>query len=143
MKAAAPEASRYENENPNRANPASLRIERLSGYLRGPTRTQNREKLFYLIRNIPRRQEGNLARYRRQKNNLGNPMSLDPKLSAFDYLNADRVLQTMSANLEIEFNIAGEDMAHDEAKKHFKKREALLIVRNLLIFEAERVINDK
>lgn len=66
-------------------------------------------------------------------------MSNDPVPVVEDFLKADVVLEYLCNNLAITFQTHGEEMNRETAEKHFKDREALLRVRDMLIGEAERI----
>lgn len=66
-------------------------------------------------------------------------MSNDPVLVVEDFLKADVVLEYLCNNLAITFQTRNEEMNRETAEKHFKDREALLRVRDMLIGEAERI----
>ncbi len=59
-----------------------------------------------------------------------------------NFLNAEQICGYVSKNLEIQFQLEGDDMQKTEAVEHFRKRNALMIVRNLLIDESERVFKE-
>lgn len=58
--------------------------------------------------------------------------------SSEDYLSAEDVLSHLSRNRELEFWLDGEHKSRDEMIKHGRERQALVIVRGLLIDEAEK-----
>lgn len=66
-------------------------------------------------------------------------MSHDPSFTAEDFLRAESVCEHLAKNLEITFQTHGEEMVHPQAVRHFKKREALQIVRLMLIDRAEHL----
>lgn len=65
-------------------------------------------------------------------------MSADPTPQPADFLHAHDVCRYCLKNMEIQFQIDGTEWNRDRAVLHFKKREALLIVQNLLLDAGER-----
>ncbi len=63
----------------------------------------------------------------------------EPTYQPADFLYADDICGFLAKNLEINFQINGPTMVHPEAVAHFEKRKALIIVKAMLIDEAERV----
>lgn len=66
----------------------------------------------------------------------------DPTFTASDYLRTDVILESMSKNLEIQFQVDGEKFDRDTMQKHVNKRMALLLVRTMVVDEMERVTEE-
>ncbi len=66
----------------------------------------------------------------------------DPTYQPSDFLKADDICMYLLKNLEIHFQTEADQMDRPSAVAHFKKREALLSVRNMLVSEGER-LNDQ
>lgn len=65
----------------------------------------------------------------------------DLTFTANDFLSCDKVLASLSTNLEIHFQLegSGENWDRDTMQEHVRKRLALGMVRLMCIDEAERV----
>lgn len=64
----------------------------------------------------------------------------DPVPQPADFLHAHDVCKHITKNMEIAFQTDGDTWNRDRAVVHFKKREALLIVQNLLLDEGDRAL---
>lgn len=65
----------------------------------------------------------------------------DPVPDPSDFLRAHDVCAWLSNNYKIQFQIEGIEMPREQAVKHFKRREALLIVQTMLLDAMERALN--
>ncbi len=57
-----------------------------------------------------------------------------------DFLNADQVCDYLLKNRAIQFQAQGAEMDRESAVRHFKEREALCLVKKLLLDEVERAL---
>ena len=57
-----------------------------------------------------------------------------------DFLNAELLCDYLLQNRAIQFQATGHEMGRDKADRHFKERQALLIVKKLLLDEGERIL---
>lgn len=73
---------------------------------------------------------------------MNEPPMPDPIYHPTVYLAAHDLLTHMLENFEIQFQIDGPQMPRAKAVEHFKTREALIIVKTMLLDEGERIAAD-
>ena len=56
-----------------------------------------------------------------------------------ELLRTDQILSQMTKDLEIEYTVNCGSMTHKEAHKHFRIREALMIVRGAVVDKGENL----
>ncbi len=61
--------------------------------------------------------------------------------SPLELLRVDQILSQIAKDLEIDFQLRGNDMPRPEAMKHFQHRQALSIVRVLVIDKSEKLLS--
>lgn len=66
----------------------------------------------------------------------------EPSYGLNDFLNAELICDYILKNKAIQFQINGLEMRFIEARQHFNEREAIIIMKKLLLDEAERIINN-
>jgi len=64
----------------------------------------------------------------------------DPIYHAQDYLQAELIVDHLLQNLAVQFQIEGDDYDRETMQKHVNKRAALILTRQLLLEEGERVL---
>lgn len=57
-----------------------------------------------------------------------------------DYLMAESICDSLLRNRTIDFQLNADQMDRPKAEKHFKEREALIIVKSLLLDEGQRLL---
>ena len=57
----------------------------------------------------------------------------DGQFNPIHYLMAHDVIRSMGENLAIQFQLEASTMDYETAKKHFNKRQAILLVQRLLL----------
>jgi hypothetical protein len=57
-----------------------------------------------------------------------------------DFLNAEEICNYLLQNRAIQFQATGAEMDRESAVRHFKEREALIVVKKMLLDEGERAL---
>lgn len=65
----------------------------------------------------------------------------DPAFQLEHYLIAESVLCSLETNLGIEFQVKGDDFTRDQMQAHVNKRAALILSRQIVLDEYERILN--
>jgi len=67
-------------------------------------------------------------------------MSAPTRFTAMDFLNAETLVNHLMQNLTIKFQIESDTYDHETMQRHLKERSALIITKELLLDEVERLI---
>jgi hypothetical protein len=65
----------------------------------------------------------------------------DPAFQLEHYLIAESVLCSLETNLGIEFQVKGDGFTRDKMQAHVNKRAALIVARQIVLDEYERILN--
>lgn len=64
----------------------------------------------------------------------------DTPATPAELLRADEILSQIAKDMEIEFNLRCDEMQRPEAERHFRDRQALAIVRSILLDKGENLL---